>query len=135
MLRNIIAVIAGFVSAGAVMMACEYTNYLIYPFPADMDTNDVEQVRAFAATLPLQALVLVAVGWIVGSFAAGFVATKAATASSPVPALIAGLLLTAAAGMNAWMIQNPLWFHIGGLPLFILFTMVGEYVARSAART
>lgn len=135
MLRNIIAVVAGFVTAGAVMMACEYINYLIYPFPAAMDTNDIVQVRAFADTLPAQALVLVAFGWIAGSFAAGFVATKAATASSPVPALIAGVLLTAGAGVNAWMIQSPLWFHIGGLPLFVLFTMVGEYVARSTARS
>jgi hypothetical protein len=28
------------------------------------------------------------------------------------------------------MIQNPAWFHAGGLPLFVLFAMLGEYAGR-----
>jgi hypothetical protein len=133
MLRNVAAVVAGFFAAGIVMMICEYSNSQIFPFPAGMDVNDIDQVRQFAAAMPRQALILVLVGWIVGSTSGGFIATKIATASSPVPALIVGVLLTALGGLNAWMIQNPLWFHVGSLPLFILFAMIGEYLARRRA--
>jgi hypothetical protein len=130
MLRNAAAVIIGFLTAVVVMMACEYANSRIYPLLAAMDVYNAEQVRQFAAQMPKEALVLVLIGWVGGSTAAGFVATKIATASSPTPALIAGCLLTLFAALNAWMIQNPLWFHIGSLPLFILFATIGEYLAR-----
>lgn len=130
MLRNAISVIAGLVSAVAIMMGCEYANSLLHPFPEGMNTQDIEAVRNFAGTMPLQALVLVAVGWTAGSFVGGFVATRAAGGHTAGPALVLAVLLTAAGGLNAWMIQNPAWFHAGGLPLFVLFAMLGEYVGR-----
>jgi hypothetical protein len=130
MLRNAISVIAGLVSAVAIMMGCEYTNSLLHPFPEGMNTQDIESVRNFAATMPLQALVLVAIGWTAGSFVGGYVATRAAGGHTAGPALVLAVLLTAAGGLNAWMIQNPAWFHAGGLPVFVLFAMLGEYVGR-----
>jgi hypothetical protein len=80
--------------------------------------------------MPLQALLLVALGWTAGSFVGGFVATRAAGGHTAGPALVLAVLLTAAGGLNAWMIQNPAWFHAGGLPVFVLFAMLGEYVGR-----
>jgi hypothetical protein len=78
----------------------------------------------------LQALVLVAIGWTAGSLVGGFVATRAAGGHTAVPALVLAVFLTVAGGLNAWMIQNPAWFHAGGLPVFVLFTMLGEYLGR-----
>jgi hypothetical protein len=127
-MRTVIAVIAGFVAAAAVMMGCEYANSLLYPFPADLDTNDISQVRAFAASMPLSALVLVAIGWTLGSILGGAVATRLSGAASA--AIITGVLLTAMGALNAWMIQNPLWFHLGGLPIFMLGATIGEYFGR-----
>jgi hypothetical protein len=130
MFRNALSVIAGLVAAVAIMMGCEYANSLLHPFPAGMNTQDIEAVRNFAATMPLQALVLVAIGWTAGSFVGGFVATRAAGGHTAGPALVLAVLLTAAGGLNAWMIQNPAWFHAGGLPVFVLFAMLGEYAGR-----
>ena len=130
MLRNALSVIAGLVAAVAIMMGCEYANSLLHPFPEGMNTQDIEAVRNYAATMPLQALVLVAIGWIAGSFVGGFVATRAAGGHTAGPALVLAVLLTAAGGLNAWMIQNPAWFHAGGLPVFVLFAMLGEYAGR-----
>lgn len=129
-MRNILAVTAGVVVAAALMMACEYANSLLYPFPDGLDVYDAEQVRSFAAAMPLSALALVAIGWTVGSFAGGFVTTRIAQTPSPTPAQITGLVLTAFGAVNAWMIQNPAWFHWGGLPVFLLFAMLGERVGR-----
>jgi hypothetical protein len=130
MIRNVLAVVAGVVVAGIVMMACEFANSRLYPFPEGMDVNDIEQVRSFAAAMPLSALVLVAIGWTVGSFAGGFVTTRIAQSVSPGPAQITGLILTALGGVNAWMIQNPAWFHWGALPVFLGFALIGHHVAR-----
>ena len=134
MMKAIIAVIAGFVSAFAIMMAFEFTNSLFFPFPAGMDVNDIVQVRAFAAAMPLTALVLVELGWIIGSFAGGFIATRLAGEETLTPAHITGVLLTATGALNAFMIQNPLWFHIGSLPVFVLVSAIGASVAVSTRR-
>jgi hypothetical protein len=134
MLRSIIAVIAGSVSAFAIMMAFEFTNSLFFPFPAGMDLNDIVQVRAFAAAMPLAALVPVALGWIFGSFAGGYITTRVAGGDTLTPAHITGMLLTAAGALNAFMIQNPLWFHIGSLPVFVLVSAIGASIANSTRR-
>ena len=132
MMRNMLAVIAGFVVAAAVMMGFEFANSLLFPFPPGMDTNDLEAVRAFAATMPLSALILVAAGWTIGSFAGGFATAWIAPAASPNLALVTGMLLTAGGVFNAWMIQNPAWFFWGGLPTFLLFAILGD---RAGARS
>ena len=124
------ATLAGVLTAAAVMMACEFANSQIFPFPPGLDINDAGQVRQFAASMPLEALILVAVGWISGAMLGGFVATRIASGNSAAPALVTGMLLTALGSLNAWMIQNPLWFHVGGLPVFILFATIGDYLAR-----
>lgn len=134
MRRAIIAVIAGFVSAFAVMMTFELTNSFLFPFPPGLDVNDVAQVRAFAASMPLSALLLVAAGWMLGSFVGGYIATAVAGDDNLTPAHITGVLLTATGALNACMIQNPPWFHVGGLPVFVLFSAIGASVAVSVRR-
>ena len=133
MLRTIIAIVVGFVAASTVMMAFEYANSQMFPFPAGTDLNDIGQVRAFAATMPLSALAFVAVGWSMGSLLAGIVSTRIAGGESATPALVTGVLLTAFGAVNAWMIQNPLWFHLGGLPIFMLGAVLGEWAGRKRA--
>jgi hypothetical protein len=114
------------------MMAFEYTNSLVYPFPEGMDTQNLEQIRAFADTMPLSALALVVMGWITGSFTAGWVTARLAKSHTFTLVLIVGGLLTIAGMVNAWMIQNPLWFHIGALPLFMICTYVGYIYCKRA---
>lgn len=126
------AVVAGFVVASVVMLACEFANSFFFPFPNGMNTNDLEAVRTFAASMPLSALVLVAIGWVLGSFAGGFVTTRIAASASPLPAQVLGVLLTAGGVFNAWMIMNPTWFFWLGLPTFFLCAMLGCRAARRA---
>jgi predicted signal transduction protein with EAL and GGDEF domain len=124
-MKKILPVLAGIFSAFAVMMTFEFTNSLLFPFPADLDTQSLEQVRAFAAQMPLTALILVALGWMIGSTLGGYLSTKLAKTSSAQPALIVGIVLTLLGAVNACMIQNPLWFHVGGLAFFIIFSYLG----------
>lgn len=65
--NNIVAVFLSLVASSLVMMVCEYTNSLIYPFPAGMDTKNIEEVRAFTENMPSTAYILVLLGWTLGS--------------------------------------------------------------------
>jgi hypothetical protein len=40
------------------------------------------------------------------------------------------LALAAVGVLNALMIQNPWWFHFGGLPVFLIFTDLGYRAGR-----
>jgi hypothetical protein len=130
MIRNISAIIAGFLTASVLMLVCEYSNHLLFPFPTDMDTTDLDQVRAFAAQMPIQSLILVLIGWVTGSIASGWVTTSVAKTRSITPALITGALLTIAGILNAWMIWNPVWFHFGMLPVFLIGTYIGYRITK-----
>lgn len=116
-------------AASLTMMTFEFTNSLLFPFPADLDKQSLEQIRAFAAQMPLSALILVACGWTIGSTLGGYVCTKLSKTKTAATALTLGGVLTLFAGLNAWMIQNPLWFHVGGLPVFIIFSYFGFKLA------
>jgi hypothetical protein len=129
MIRNALAVVIGFVAASAVMMSFEYANHLLYAFPDGLETSTVEALRTFAASLPLKAMILVVLGWITGSFVAGWVCTNVAVSHKHAVATVVGALLTVGGIVNAWMIQNPLWVFLCGLPLFFVFTYLGYRVA------
>jgi len=128
-MKKLIPILAGLIAAFAVMMTFEFTNSLLFPFPADLDTQSLEQVRAFAAQMPHTALILVALGWMIGSTLGGYVSTKLSKSKELRPALTVGIVLTLLGAVNAWMIQNPLWFHVGGLSIFIIFSYLGFKLA------
>jgi predicted signal transduction protein with EAL and GGDEF domain len=130
-MKKILPILAGIFSAFAVMMTFEFTNSLLFPFPADLDTQSLEQVRAFAAQMPLTALILVALGWMIGSTLGGYLSTKLSKTTSMQPALTVGIVLTLLGAVNAWMIQNPLWFHVGGLTIFIIFSFISYLIFKN----
>lgn len=51
--EKVLPLIIGFVAASIVMMAFEYTNSLLFPFPNGFDTSNLEAVRVFAVNISL----------------------------------------------------------------------------------
>src|SRR5213593_1617544 len=75
--RSILAVIAGFVAASAVMMVIETINgRVLYPDLGKMaeGMTDREAIRAFLANAPVGAFLVVLLGWMLGSLVGGFLA-------------------------------------------------------------
>ena len=75
--RSILAVIAGFVAASAVMMAIETINgHVLYPELGKMaeGMTDREAIRALMASAPVGAFLVALFGWALGSFVGGFLA-------------------------------------------------------------
>jgi len=119
-------VVAGFVVASVVMMIFEFVNSFIFPIPSDLDWSDPAAVQALTASLPWTAYILVLLGWIVGSFKSGCVATYLSGDTKYRTAFVLGVLLTIAGIANNIMIGHDMFFNIVGLPMFIIFTYLGH---------
>ncbi|HET8901277.1 MAG TPA: hypothetical protein VFM84_04990 [Holophagaceae bacterium] len=135
-LRNIVAVIAGFVVASVVMMIVEFLNgHVFYPGlgRAAEGVMDREVLRALLAKAPIGAMLVVIAGWTLGGVTGGWVATK--LSSRPVgPALVVGGLLTLAGVINNLMIPPPIWFWIVSLAVLMPAAYVGARLASGSAR-
>ena len=66
--RNIGAGVAGVIIAFALVWIVEAIGHMIYPPPADLDFGNTDVMRAYVDTLPLGALLSVAIAWFVGAF-------------------------------------------------------------------
>jgi hypothetical protein len=136
-LRSVLAVIAGFVAASAVMMLVESINgHVFYPElgKAAQGLTDREAVRALMASAPTGALLVVLSGWALGSLVGGFLAAWIASGASLRPALIVGGLLTLAGIANNLMIPPPAWFWIPTLLVFLPAAYAGARMAPGRIR-
>jgi hypothetical protein len=131
-IRNILAVIAGFVAASAVMMVVESINgHVLFPELGKMaeGVTDPEKIRAIMANAPVAALVVVIFGWALGSVAGGFLTTLISKKPRG-PALVLGILLTLAGIGNNLMLPPPVWFWIATLVVFLPAAYLGSRLVR-----
>lgn len=127
-LRSVIAVVAGFVLASAVMMVIEFINgHVLHP---DLGTaaagmTNPDAIRDLLASAPVSVFAVVLIGWLLGSVAGGWVTARIAPTSKINHALVLGVLLTLAGIANNLMIPPPLWFWIVGLLVLVPGAWVG----------
>lgn len=138
--RSIVAVIVGFVAAGAVMMLVETVNgHVLYPEFGKLaeGMTDREEIRALLANAPVGAFLVVLVGWVLGGLVGGFLAAWIGWNAPLAHALVLGGLLTLAGIANNLMIPPPAWFWIPSLVAFLPAAYAGARLAprRSQAKT
>lgn len=136
-LRSILAVVAGFVTASIVMTAMEAINgRLLHPglAKAAEGIRDREAMRALLANAPVDAFLVVIAGWALGGLAGGWVATKLSTRGTPGPGLVLGALLTLAGIANNLMLPPPLWFWFASLAVLLPAAYVGARLALPATQ-
>jgi hypothetical protein len=132
--RSVLAVVAGFVAAGAVMMVIESINgRILYPELGKMaqGVTDRETIRSLLATAPVGAFLVVLFGWFLGSFVGGILTAWIAASAPLAHALVLGGLLTLAGIANNLMIPPPGWFWI---PTLVVFLPAAHAGARLAPR-
>lgn len=112
-MRTVLAVIAGLVSGSIVVSICEWLSHRVYPLPP-LDLNDPVALRAAIATLPLAALILVVVGWTVGTYAGARVGVAVAVTRKARAAWWVGALFLLATAANLSMIPHPTWMAVAG---------------------
>lgn len=125
--RRIGGVVAGLVIAFAIVMVAELIPHKLYPPPSGFDQSNFTQVKAYVATLPITALVIVLAGWLVATIAGASVA--AGIGKSRAPAYVVGALLLCAGVYNAIAIPQPVWFSAVSLVIYIVGAMIGARIA------
>ena len=123
--RKILAGIIGVFTAIALVWVVEKIGHTIWPPPPDLDYGDVDVMRAYIDTLPLGALLTVAVAWFIGSLGGTFTACRIGSARPLVYALVVGGLMFAGAAFNVTIIPHPMWFSILGIAGIFVGTWLG----------
>ena len=126
MLRKISAVLLGVLLAFATVMLIEWISHQIYPLPPGLDFKDPEQVRLFTSNLPLGALLLVLLGWLLGTITGGLTASHVARERPLVFASIIGAVMMAATIANLAMIPHPTWFSIAAIMVIGVGTLLAS---------
>lgn len=128
-MKNILIFIGAFVATSVVMMAFEFTNHLLYPFPAGLDTTNLAAIQEFGKTMPTFAFIMIVLGWLFGTVLGVWILDKYLVKGSEEMKIkiIYGfaILLTALAIMNNFMyvgLGNRLWFEVVTVPFFVLVT-------------
>lgn len=129
---SVIPVWAGAFVAGLLVWVTELLGSLIYPPLSGMNSDDPASVKAAMANLPSGALLLVLLGWIVGTFAGAWITAQKADRAPIGHGLVLGGLFLVGAVVNMLMIPHPVWFWIAGVAIFLPAAFVGAKVgARS----
>jgi hypothetical protein len=86
------------------------------------------------AALPRAALLLVLVGWALGTFAGAYVAGRLARRVPIAHGLVVGVLFLAAGVANMLMLPHPIWMWMAGVAAFLAGGYGGgRLAARKAA--
>ena len=126
MLRSISAVAAGLVTAFVVIFVIEAIGHVFYPPPADVNMKDPESVKILMENAPTGSLIIVLIGWALGSFVGGLVTAVVALRNKVTHSIITGALLMISGIANMIMLPHPVWMWVAGLLIFIPFAYLGS---------
>lgn len=115
MKRMILAGIAGIVAMMVTVVLVEAVGHSVFPPPAGTNLQDPEALKALMASMPLGALVMVVVGWLLGAAFGSMLAARLARPRGMGPALAVGVVMLLASGATMLMIPHPLWMMLFGL--------------------
>jgi hypothetical protein len=127
---SVIPVWIGLLAAGLLIWATEFLGSKIYPLPAGVSPEDPASLRVAMASLPTGALILVLVGWILGSFAGAWITARRVERSPIGHGLALGALLLIAALWDLLTFPHPVWFWVLGIAVFLPAAYLGARLAR-----
>lgn len=131
--RKILAVVVALIVATAIMIIVEMLNSLQLKPPGNDVLNDPAKLREYMANGPAMAYVVVLIGYVLASFAGGFIVTKMSrqVSSGTTLPLVVGGILTVAGILNYVMLPGqPVWFLVLSLLTFVPVTLIGHRFAR-----
>ena len=108
--RTIVGILVGIVIAVALVFAIEAIVGLIVPAPPDFNMRDPEAVRARVASLPRWVILLVLVGWLVGTGIGSWAAVRISRMRVLWPGLVVTAVIFLATLYNVVTIPHPIWF-------------------------
>lgn len=129
MLRGILAVICGALAGGVFNLAIIMVSCAIYPPPEGADMADPETMKAYVASLPTTAFLIVLVAHAGGALVGGLVAGLIGRRRLVVGAIVGGLFLLGGI-INVVSIPSPLWFVVLDLVSYVPCGILGAKLAQ-----
>jgi hypothetical protein len=136
--RYSIATIVGLAVAFAVSLGLQFAAHAVHPMPDDLyaavtsGTALTESQQAalvtYMANAPVAAMALVLLGYVIGSFAAGFVIAKLASGARFKVAIFAGVVLTGVGVWNLMAIPHPMWFNVASSATYVPMAFFGAMI-------
>jgi hypothetical protein len=109
-IRNILAVVVGFVAGSVVNMALVMIGPRIIPAPAGVDVSNAESIAASIHLFEPKHFVFPFLAHALGTFAGALVAFLIAASHRTVFAFVIGVLFLAGGIAASFMIPAPTWF-------------------------
>ncbi len=120
LLRNILAIIAGFVIGSVVNMAIVIIGPMVIPLPAGIDMSDADKFAENLKLLKPVNFIPPLLAHALGTFVGAFVAASLAASHKLNLALVIGVLFLLGGITMVAMVGGPIWF--------ILLDLVGAYL-------
>ena len=132
MFRSFFAVISGLFAMMIVITFTQIANVKLFnPPPLSLDLNDKAAVAAYVQTMPWQAVAVVVLGWLLGTYIGATVAARISKDHVMACALVIGIVDVALTAINALSIPHPTWALAMGLLLPIpLAWLAGRQAAQ-----
>ena len=129
--RSVGAVLVGLIAAMVFVVGVEALSAWLHPFPPGVDPSDLDALEAHVARYPAGVLLLVVVGWSLGTLLSSWLATRLGSGRHLAHGIVVGSILLVAAVANMLMLPYPIWFWISNLVAFPLCFSLGAYLGRA----
>ncbi len=129
-IRNILAVMGGLAVGMAINMAIiKINSSVLFPAPPGADLSDTTQLKAYVATLPASAFLVVMLAHLGQSFVGGWIAARAGASRPMLLAMIVGAVSLYGGLMMMMEIRGPTWFAVE-LPLYLVVAWLAGGIER-----
>jgi hypothetical protein len=128
-MKSFRAVLLGIFAAVAVIFLVESISHWLYPMPAGIKPNDKDAMMDWISTLPVSAMLIVLLAWLLGAAAGAYVANYLNAVNGLRSAMIVGLFLLVATIMNLYQIPHPFWMWPAGIGSIIIGCYAGMKLA------
>ena len=125
MLRTLAGLALGVLVASAVVYGVDMVGHTVYPFPADLDFDDMDAVRKFVNGQTLGAKAMVLAAFLAGGFAGSFAAGWMTGPGHPVATLVPALLVAVGVLAMHQMVPHPTWMIVLGVGGVLLLGWAG----------
>lgn len=130
MLRTLLAVVAGVVTALLLILALETAGLMIFPPPAGQQLNNEADLALLVEMSSTGKKIWVVFGWALASLIGGWVAARISRRHPRGAALAVATLIVIGVVMNAVAIPHPLWMNLLGVLLPVPMALLGARLAR-----
>ena len=119
-IRNVLAVIVGFMAGSAVNMGLVMASPHVIPPPAGVDVNDIESIKASIHLYEFKHFIVPFLAHALGTVVGAYVAVIISASYKLIVGLVIGVLFLLGGISVAFMLPSPTWF--------VVVDIVGAYM-------